>query len=52
MSGLAVAIAAVAAASLVLAADGRLAPGIITFSGDATVLQAQGTHGAPGPGRR
>jgi magnesium chelatase subunit D len=49
MSGLAVAIAAVAAASLVLAADGRLAPGIISFSNDATVLQAQGTHGAPGP---
>ncbi|MGH3120440.1 MAG: AAA family ATPase, partial [Streptosporangiaceae bacterium] len=42
MSGLAVAIASVAAASLVLAADGRLAPGIITFSGDTTVLHAQG----------
>jgi hypothetical protein len=49
MSGLAVAIAAVAAASLVLAADGRLAPGIISFRDDATVLRAQGTHGAPGP---
>jgi MoxR-like ATPase/Mg-chelatase subunit ChlD len=49
MSGLAVAIAAVAAASLVLAADGRLSPGIISFRNDATVLQAQGTHGAPGP---
>jgi len=49
MSGLAVAIAAVAAASLVLAADGRLAPAIISFRNDATVLRAQGTHGAPGP---
>jgi magnesium chelatase subunit D len=49
MSGLAVAVAAVAAASLVLAADGRLAPGIISFRNDATVLRAQGTHGAPGP---
>ena len=48
MSGLAVAIASVAAASLVLAADGRLAPGIITFSGDTTVLYAQGRPGAPG----
>ena len=48
MSGLAVAIASVAAASLVLAADGRLAPGIITFSGDTTVLHAQGRPGAPG----
>ena len=49
MSGLAVAIAAVAAASLLLAADGRLAPAIISFRNDATVLQAPGTHGAPGP---
>ncbi len=48
MSGLAVAIASVAAASLVLAADGRFAPGIITFSGDTTVLHAQGRPGAPG----
>ncbi len=48
MSGLAVAIASVAAASLVLAADGRLAPGIISFSGDTTVLYAQGRPGAPG----
>ncbi len=48
MSGLAVAIASVAAASLVLAADGRLAPGIITFSGDTTVLHPQGSPGAPG----
>jgi magnesium chelatase subunit D len=48
MSGLAMAIAAVAAASLVLAADGRLAPAVITFSGDTTVLHAQGGPGAPG----
>ena len=44
MSGLAVAIAAVAAASVVLAADGRLSPGILAFSHDITVLQAQGTR--------
>jgi MoxR-like ATPase len=48
MSGLAVAIASVAAASLILTADGRLAPGIIAFSGDPTVLHAQGRSGAPG----
>jgi MoxR-like ATPase len=44
MSGLAVGIAAVAGASVVLAADGRLSPGILAFSEEATVLQAQGTH--------
>jgi magnesium chelatase subunit D len=43
MSGLAVAIAAVATASVVLASDGRLQPGIVAFSGQARVLQAQGT---------
>jgi MoxR-like ATPase len=48
MSGPAVAIAAVAAASVVLAADGRLTPGIVAFSGGVTVLQAQGTRRAPG----
>jgi len=54
MSGLAVAIAAVAAASVVLAASeggwggGRgLAPAIIAFSGDITVLQAQATRRDP-----
>ncbi len=47
MSGLAVAIAAVAAASVVLAADRRLAPAIVAFSGDVTVLQAQGTRREP-----
>jgi magnesium chelatase subunit D len=44
MSGLAVALAAVATASVVFAADGRLAPSIIVFSGDVTVLQAQGSR--------
>ena len=44
MSGLAVAIAAVAAASVVLASDGRLQPGIVAFSGQARVLQAQGAR--------
>jgi magnesium chelatase subunit D len=48
MSGHAVAMAAVAAASVVFAADGRLAPGILAFSGGVTVLQAQGTRRAPG----
>ena len=48
MSGLAVAIAAVAAASAVLAAGRRLSPAILVFSQDVTVLQAQGTHRPPG----
>ena len=47
MSGLAVAIAAVAGASVVLAA-GRLSPAILAFSQDVTVLQAQGAHRPPG----
>ena len=47
MSGLAVAVAAVAAASLVFAADGTLTPAIIAFSGGVTVLQAAGTHRPP-----
>jgi gas vesicle protein GvpN len=47
MSGAAVAIAAVAAASVVLAAGPRLAPAIIAFSGGVTVLQAQGTRRPP-----
>jgi len=47
MSGLAVAIAAVAAASVVLAADRRLAPAIVAFSGNVTVLQAQGARRDP-----
>ena len=44
MSGLAVAIAALAAASVVLAADGRLTPGIVAFGEGTTVLQTQGTR--------
>ena len=48
MSGLAVAIAAVAGASAVLAAGRRLSPAILVFSQDITVLQAQGTHRPPG----
>ncbi|HET7245046.1 MAG TPA: MoxR family ATPase [Streptosporangiaceae bacterium] len=55
MSGLAVAIAAVAAASVVLATSeggwggGRgLTPAIVAFSGEVTVLQAQGTRRDPG----
>ena len=48
MSGAAVAIAAVAAASVVLAAGPRLAPAIIAFSGGVTVLQALGTGRPPG----
>ena len=48
MSGAAVAMAAVAAASVVFASDGRLAPAIIAFSGGVTVLQAQGTRRDPG----
>ena len=48
MSGLAVGIAAVAGASVVLAADARLSPGILAFSEEITVLQAQGTRRPPG----
>ena len=47
MSGLAVAVAAVAAASLVLAADGTLTPGIVAFSGGVRVLQAAGRRRPP-----
>src|SRR5215467_6564615 len=47
MSGLAVGIAAVAAAGVVLAAGGRLAPAVVAFSGGVTVLQAQGTRRDP-----
>ena len=47
MSGLAVAIAAVAAAGVVLSADGRLDPGIVAFGGDVTVLRAAGAPRAP-----
>jgi magnesium chelatase subunit D len=44
MSGLALAMAAVATASVLLAADGRLDAGALAFSGAVTVLQAPGTR--------
>jgi magnesium chelatase subunit D len=44
MSGLAVGIAAVAGASVVLAAGGRLSTGILAFSAGITVLQVQGSR--------
>jgi magnesium chelatase subunit D len=44
MSGLALAMAAIAAAGVVLAADGRLEPGVLAFSGTITVLQRCGTR--------
>ncbi len=47
MSGLAVAVAAVAAASLVFATDGTLTPGIVAFSGGVSVLQAAGRPRPP-----
>jgi gas vesicle protein GvpN len=47
MSGLAVAIAAVAAAGVVLAADRRLDPAVIAFGSDATVLQARDSRRVP-----
>jgi magnesium chelatase subunit D len=47
MSGLAVAIAAVAAAGVILAADRRLDPGIIAFGTDVTVLQARDSRRVP-----
>jgi magnesium chelatase subunit D len=47
MSGRAVAIAAVAAAGVVLAADGGLDPGVIAFGSDVTVLQAHGSRRVP-----
>jgi magnesium chelatase subunit D len=47
MSGLAVAIAAVAAAGVVLAADRRLDPAVIAFGADITVLQARGCRRVP-----
>jgi magnesium chelatase subunit D len=47
MSGLALAMAAVATASVLLAADGRLDAGALAFSGTVTVLQAPGTRQPP-----
>ena len=47
MSGPGVAMAAVAAAAVVLAAGSQPAPGVIAFSGEAHVLQAQGSRRPP-----
>ena len=47
MSGLGVAIAAVAAASVVLAAHGRLDPAIVAFGSEVTVLRAAGSQRPP-----
>jgi len=47
MSGLSVAMAAVATASVLLAADGRLDTGALAFSGTVTVLQPPGTRQPP-----
>jgi hypothetical protein len=47
MSGHALAMAAVATASVLLAADGRLDTGAAAFSGAVTVLQAPGSRQAP-----
>jgi magnesium chelatase subunit D len=44
MNGLAVAIAAVAAAGVALAADEKLETSVLTFSGEVEVLQRQGQH--------
>ncbi|WP_116451960.1 AAA family ATPase [Blastococcus litoris] len=46
MQGLGVAIAAVAAAGVVLAADERLTTSVLTFADDVTVLQPHGRHRA------
>jgi hypothetical protein len=46
MHGLAVAIAAVAGAGVVLAADERLQTSVLTFADDVTVVQRQGQHRA------
>jgi uncharacterized protein with von Willebrand factor type A (vWA) domain len=47
MSGLAVAIAAVAAAGVVLASGGRLDPAVVAFGSHATVLRQAGSPRAP-----
>src|SRR5215472_8670844 len=47
MSGLALAMAAVATASVLLAADGRLDAGALAFSGTVTMLQQPGTRQPP-----
>ncbi|MBA3278070.1 MAG: MoxR family ATPase [Geodermatophilaceae bacterium] len=47
MTGLAVALAAVAAAGVVLAADDRLDPSVLSFSDTVRVLQMQGVRRSP-----
>jgi MoxR-like ATPase len=47
MSGHAVAVAAVAAAGVVLAAEARLDPSVLAFGAEVTVLQAQGVPRPP-----
>jgi len=47
MSGMALAVAAVATASVLLAADGRLDTGALAFSGAVTVLQPPGVRQPP-----
>jgi magnesium chelatase subunit D len=47
MSGQALALAAVATAGVVLAADSRLEPGVLAFSGTVTMLQRRGARRAP-----
>jgi magnesium chelatase subunit D len=47
MSGASLAMAAVATASVLLAADGRLDTGALAFSGTVTVLQPPGTRRSP-----
>jgi magnesium chelatase subunit D len=47
MYGLALAMSAVAAAGVILAADSRMDPGVLAFSGTVTVLQPRGVRRPP-----
>ncbi len=47
MYGLALAMSAIAAAGVILAADSRLDPGVLAFSGTVTVLQPRGVRRPP-----
>jgi gas vesicle protein GvpN len=47
MSGLALAMAAIAAAGVILAGDSRLEPGVLAFGAGVTVLQARGDRRSP-----
>jgi magnesium chelatase subunit D len=47
MSGLALAVAAIATAGVILAADSRLDPGVLAFGGTVTVLQPRGVRRPP-----